>query len=167
MSSDGTIQNDLAAATVDRVVVAAGGIVLRPARDGLRVLVVHRPAYDDWSLPKGHLDAGEGPEGAAVREVEEETGILARIVAPAGTTEHAVTLAEGSATKRVHWFLMRPAGPTDATDLDDLSARPADDEVDTAAWWPVATALTALTHAGERELLRRATDATPASDAFR
>ena len=50
---------------------AAGGIVVR---DG-RVLVVHRPRYDDWSLPKGKLDAGESWESAAVREVEEETGL--------------------------------------------------------------------------------------------
>jgi 8-oxo-dGTP diphosphatase len=50
-------------------VEAAGGVVVR---DG-RVAVVHRPKYDDWSLPKGKLDPGESSEEAALREVEEET----------------------------------------------------------------------------------------------
>jgi 8-oxo-dGTP pyrophosphatase MutT (NUDIX family) len=50
---------------------AAGGVVVR---DG-RIAVVHRPKYDDWSLPKGKLDAGESWEEAALREVEEETGL--------------------------------------------------------------------------------------------
>jgi 8-oxo-dGTP diphosphatase len=52
-------------------VEAAGGVVMR---DG-RVAVVHRPKYDDWSLPKGKLDPGESSEEAALREVEEETGL--------------------------------------------------------------------------------------------
>jgi 8-oxo-dGTP diphosphatase len=52
-------------------VEAAGGVVMR---DG-RVAVVHRPKYDDWSLPKGKLDPGESSEDAALREVEEETGL--------------------------------------------------------------------------------------------
>ena len=153
MTSTASAPSDHHAATVDRAVVAAGGVVLRTLDDVPHVLVVHRPRYDDWSLPKGHLDADEGPQEAAVREVEEETGVRARIVAPAGTTEHPVTLAEGSATKRVHWYLMRPS------DTTDPSARPADEEVDVAAWWPVVRALTDLTHAGERALLRLATDA--------
>jgi len=50
---------------------AAGGVVVR---DG-RVAVIHRPKYDDWSLPKGKLDPGEGWEEAALREVREETGL--------------------------------------------------------------------------------------------
>ena len=53
-------------------VLAAGVVVFRP---GKRVLLVHRPRYDDWSFPKGKLDPGEHPAAAAVREVEEETGL--------------------------------------------------------------------------------------------
>ena len=52
---------------------AAGGVV---ERDG-RVLLVHRPRYDDWTFPKGKLDPGESFEDAALREVEEETGVSA------------------------------------------------------------------------------------------
>ena len=58
----------------DEEIQAAGGVVLR---DG-RVVVVHRPRYDDWSLPKGKLDAGEHALTAAVREVAEETGLGVR-----------------------------------------------------------------------------------------
>jgi 8-oxo-dGTP diphosphatase len=55
---------------------AAGGVVTRPATGGgIEVLIVHRPKYDDWSLPKGKLERGESFEDAAVREVEEETGV--------------------------------------------------------------------------------------------
>ena len=56
---------------------AAGGVVVR---DDGRVALVHRPEYDDWTLPKGKLDAGESFEQAALREVEEETGLRARLV---------------------------------------------------------------------------------------
>lgn len=55
-------------------VKAAGGIVVRRARKGPKVLLVHRPRYNDWSFPKGKLDAGESFKQAALREVLEETG---------------------------------------------------------------------------------------------
>jgi 8-oxo-dGTP pyrophosphatase MutT (NUDIX family) len=63
-----------------REVRAAGGVVLRP-RDGggVEVCVVHRPRYDDWSLPKGKLDRNEGFEEGALREVLEETGLRCRL----------------------------------------------------------------------------------------
>jgi 8-oxo-dGTP diphosphatase len=64
----------------DHEVLAAGGVVARRDDDGpVRVAVIHRPKYDDWTLPKGKLEPGEGWEEAALREVEEETGIRARI----------------------------------------------------------------------------------------
>jgi 8-oxo-dGTP diphosphatase len=60
---------------VSELVLAAGGVEVR---DG-HVAVIHRPKYDDWSLPKGKLDPGEGFEEAALREVEEETGMRCRL----------------------------------------------------------------------------------------
>ncbi|HUF83802.1 MAG TPA: NUDIX domain-containing protein, partial [Acidimicrobiia bacterium] len=58
---------------------AAGGVVLRRGADGPEVLVVHRPRYGDWSLPKGKCEPGEGDEDAARREVEEESGVRVRL----------------------------------------------------------------------------------------
>ena len=155
MTADGTI--DDTASPAPPTIVAAGGVVLDDASDPVRILVVHRPAYDDWSLPKGHVDAGEAPVDAAVREVAEETGVRAHVIGEAGMTEHPVTLTRSGATldavKRVHWFTMRPADGA-----DDPGDRAGDDEVDVATWWSVERALTELTHAGERQLLARMLD---------
>lgn len=60
-------------------VLAAGAVLWRPGTDGVQVAVVHRPRYDDWSLPKGKLDHGESMAAAAVREIREETGVGARL----------------------------------------------------------------------------------------
>ena len=80
---------------------AAGGLVVR---DG-EVLVVHRPRYSDWSLPKGKLDPGESWEEAALREVEEEAGVRGRLVRelPAVTYDHK------GRPKRVRYWLMELA----------------------------------------------------------
>jgi 8-oxo-dGTP pyrophosphatase MutT (NUDIX family) len=59
---------------------ASGGVVARPTGgDTIDILLVHRPKYDDWSLPKGKRDPGETDEQCAVREVEEETGLRCRL----------------------------------------------------------------------------------------
>jgi 8-oxo-dGTP diphosphatase len=69
---------------VSQRVEAAGGVVVR---DGL-VAVVHRPRYDDWSLPKGKLDQGESFEDAALREVQEETGLVCTLAEELPSTEY-------------------------------------------------------------------------------
>jgi len=69
---------------VSKRVEAAGGVVVH---DG-RVCLVHRPRYDDWSLPKGKLDAGESFEQAALREVEEETGLVCALAGELASTEY-------------------------------------------------------------------------------
>ena len=56
-------------------ILAAGGVLFRPLDDGVEIAVVHRPRYDDWSLPKGKMDPRESLAAAAVRELQEETGI--------------------------------------------------------------------------------------------
>jgi 8-oxo-dGTP diphosphatase len=69
---------------VSEEVQAAGGVLVR---DG-RVAVVHRPKYEDWSLPKGKLDPGESFEEAALREVQEETGIRGELVRELPSTSY-------------------------------------------------------------------------------
>lgn len=128
---------------------AAGGVVLRTvagATAPTEVLVVHRPGYDDWSLPKGKLDPGEDDATAAVREVTEETGVVARIVGDAGSVEY---VDRRNRFKVVRYFMMEP---TDETD------RAPDDEVDEVEWWPTVRALADLTYPRDRELLRAVTE---------
>lgn len=79
-------------------------MVRKTPKGKTRILLAHRPAYDDWALPKGKMDEGETLEETAVREVLEETGYHCRIVAPLGKTRHRV----GGGTKEVAWFMMRP-----------------------------------------------------------
>src|SRR5437660_9288690 len=68
---------------------AAGGVVWRRDDNGVvEVVLVHRPQYDDWSLPKGKLDPGESDEEAALREVEEETGLRGRLETELSSTRY-------------------------------------------------------------------------------
>ncbi|HEX3393218.1 MAG TPA: NUDIX hydrolase [Acidimicrobiales bacterium] len=94
---------------MDEVVRAAGGVVWRRGPAGLEILLVHRPKYDDWSLPKGKLDTGETSEAAALREVEEETGLRCRL----GAELPPVTYADrhGQA-KVVRYWAMEPVSGT-------------------------------------------------------
>jgi 8-oxo-dGTP diphosphatase len=91
-----------------RTVEAAGGVVVRRDRDGrTRMVLVHRPRYDDWSLPKGKLQPGEGWEQAALREVEEETGLRCRL----GPELAPVAYRDGKGRrKQVRYWLMEPLG---------------------------------------------------------
>jgi len=126
-------------------VEAAGGVVLRDGSSGPEVLVVHRVRHADWSLPKGKLDPGEPHVVAAVREVEEETGVRARVLGELSQVVYEVP--EG--TKRVRWYAMAPVA-------GDPADRPADREVDVARWLAVDEAAGLLTYAADTELLDEA-----------
>jgi 8-oxo-dGTP diphosphatase len=113
---------------------AAGGVVLR---DGL-VAVVHRPRYDDWSLPKGKLDGGESFEEAALREVEEETGLRCRLVRELPAVKYEVRGRD----KLVRYWAMEVA--------DETRFVP-NDEVDQVRWVDPQEALALLTYDRDRE----------------
>ena len=70
------------------VVQAAGGLVVRRQGGVLEIVVVHRPLHQDWSFPKGKLEAGETLELAALREVREETGMACRLLQFLGHTDY-------------------------------------------------------------------------------
>lgn len=107
-----------------------------------RVLVVHRPRYDDWSLPKGHVDDGESWEETALREVEEETGVTAEIAgAPIAI---AYVLADGRPKVVVFYPMSAVAVPA------DLVGDP--DEVDDIGWWPLERAADELSYSDERRV---------------
>src|SRR3712207_2684245 len=113
---------------------AAGGAVMHEGR----VLVVHRPRYDDWSLPKGKLDPGEGFEEAALREVEEETGLRCRLGEFLGET----TYRDHKDREKLVRFWTMEAGEGDFEP---------DDEVDELRWVPLADAQQLLSYDFERE----------------
>jgi 8-oxo-dGTP diphosphatase len=124
------------AAVSDRV-DAAGGVV---ERDG-RVLLVHRPRYDDWTFPKGKLDPGESFEDAALREVEEEIGLRCRLGHELPPTSYRDN--KGRA-KIVRYWMMEPL---------DGEFVPSD-EVDEVRWLAPAEADRLLSYGHDRELLR-------------
>ena len=132
-------------------VEAAGGVVIRTSGDGPEVAVVHRPKYDDWSLPKGKLDGGESWEDAALREVAEETGLDCELGAE--LTEDAYTDPKGR-SKRVRWWAMseRPGRGE--------PFRP-NKEIDEFRWVPVGEADGLLDYEHDRELVREALDRLP------
>jgi 8-oxo-dGTP pyrophosphatase MutT (NUDIX family) len=129
------------------VVRAAGGVVWRELRRGAEVALVHRPKHDDWSLPKGKLDPGESHEEAALREVEEETGSSCRLGPALG---HVRYPGPRGRPKEVRYWLMEPLE----------GAFEPSREVDEMRWLPPDEALEALTHASDREVMRRAVAAS-------
>lgn len=127
-------------------ILAAGGVVVDNNATPPRVLLVHRPRYDDWSFPKGKLDSGETVEEAALREVLEETGIRCKIVSKIDTLRYSYQTSKGRRRpKVVHYFLMDPL-------TDEIRVPGA--EVDRADWLDFETALRMLTYKRDRELLK-------------
>ncbi len=127
-------------AVTGSVVRAAGGIVTRPDDPG-SVLLVHRPRYDDWSLPKGKADGDETDEATAVREVEEETGLRCALLAPAGETRYV----DGRGRpKVVRYWHMEP--------ITDLGFAP-NDEIDELRWCSLTESFALLSYAHDRTLL--------------
>jgi 8-oxo-dGTP diphosphatase len=124
-----------------RIVRAAGGVVTRRGADGTaEVLLVHRPAYDDWTFPKGKADGGETDEECALREVEEETGLRCEIERALGRTTYVDPKGR---PKVVRYFAMRPLGGTFTPHR----------EIDEIEWVPQGTAAARLTYERDRELL--------------
>jgi 8-oxo-dGTP diphosphatase len=115
---------------------AAGGLVLR---DG-KVLLVHRPKYDDWTFPKGKAEPGESDEACAVREVEEETGLRCELEDELPQTRYVDSKGR---PKRVRWWRMRPvSGEFEPTD-----------EVDELRWLEPVDAPALLSYDRDRALL--------------
>ena len=128
-----------------RIVYAAGAVLWRPdnadaAKPNVEVALIHRPRYDDWSLPKGKVDPGETAPVAAVREVFEETGQRAIL----GRRLDMVSYPIEAGVKKVYYWAARGTGGefTPGSEVDEL------------VWVPVADALGKLTYAYDRKMLR-------------
>jgi 8-oxo-dGTP pyrophosphatase MutT (NUDIX family) len=122
------------------LVRAAGGVVWRRVQGRLEVVLVHRPRYDDWTLPKGKVDAGETDEQAALREVLEEASIRAEIGKELPSTTY---LDRSGKNKRVRYWAM--------TVVEGIPA--GDNEVDLAEWVPLDEAGARLTYERDRRVV--------------
>ena len=122
---------------------ASGVVVFRPGR---RVLLVHRPRYDDWSFPKGKLDPGEHPVAAAVRETEEETGLHVRLTRPLADQQYRAA----GRPKTVRYWTGRAVGS------DDVSGYLVNHEIDDLRWVRAEDAARMLTYERDRATLAEA-----------
>jgi 8-oxo-dGTP diphosphatase len=136
-------ENSPKAVGSNKAILAAGAVLWRPTDDSSapEVAVIHRPRYDDWSLPKGKVDPGEIEPVTAVREVEEETGhssvLGRRLTSVSYPLDHGV--------KKVRYWAARSVGGSFSPN----------DEVDQMIWLPVADALRRLVYPQDRKVLRR------------
>ena len=111
------------------------------AEGAIEIAVIHRPRYDDWSLPKGKVDPGETAPVAAVREVLEETGHRCILGRRLGAVSYPIDLG----IKKVYYWAARSAGG------EFIPGK----EVDEMVWLPVIDAMKKLDYAQDRKVLRR------------
>jgi 8-oxo-dGTP diphosphatase len=131
-------------ATVDRI-EGAGAVLWQSVDDGdVMIAIIHRPRYDDWSLPKGGVDQGESHIQAAFREVLEETGVKAIFGPEIGTVDYEVN----GVTKEVRYWL---------AEADQFNAAtPNPEEVDAIEWVSISAAIEKLSNSDDREIVRMA-----------
>jgi 8-oxo-dGTP pyrophosphatase MutT (NUDIX family) len=135
---------------------SAGGLVLdRPGPEASGALIgrLDRRGRLLWSLPKGHVEAGETEEQAAAREVAEETGIRGSVIGKLGTIDFCFVADGRRIHTTVHHFLLLADDPVGGLELSD-----ADVEVSEVAWVPLAELAARLAYADERRLLERVPD---------
>ena len=125
---------------------AAGGVVRRRLEDGGdEIVLVHRPAYDDWSFPKGKCETGEPDEECALREIEEETSLRVALGPELASTSY---VSRGR-LKLVRYWLVEPQDPDEAR---------AQNEVDALEWLTPDEAARRLTYERDQDVLRSALD---------
>jgi 8-oxo-dGTP pyrophosphatase MutT (NUDIX family) len=133
-----------------RVETSAGGVIYRWREQTPHVLLI-RDAYQHWGFPKGHLENGETPDAAALREVEEETGLGDLVLGPRLQTIDWYFRARGRLIhKFCHFYLIEaPTGET----------RPQTEEgITDCRWLPLAEAIEQISYDNAREVLRRAAE---------
>ncbi|MEJ0014192.1 MAG: NUDIX domain-containing protein [Actinomycetota bacterium] len=125
-------------------IIAAGGVVWRRDIDGdVEVLLVHRPRYDDWTLPKGKAEEGEALISCAYREILEETGLNIKLGPYVGSVEYYVP----DGLKHVAYW--------SASIVDDQPSFHANEEVDQIIWLDVESAAFKATRDSDRHILER------------
>jgi len=127
-------------------VKAAGAVVHRTGPDGVELVLVHRPKYDDWSLPKGKLDPRESWETAALREVHEETGQRGKLGPELSPVFYADRKGRHKAVR--YWLLEADPAASEPFEIDE--------EVDQVLWITPQEAEERLTHEIDRGVVRQA-----------
>jgi 8-oxo-dGTP pyrophosphatase MutT (NUDIX family) len=133
-----------------QVETSAGGVIVRWHGAVPYVLLIRDP-YKLWGFPKGHLENGETPDAAALREVEEETGLEHLVLGPQlGTIDWYFRARGRLIHKFCHFYLIEsPAGETNPQ---------ADEGITACRWLPLQEALEVISYDNAREVLRRAAD---------
>jgi 8-oxo-(d)GTP phosphatase len=132
------------------MILAGGAVVARDhPSQGIEVVIIHRARYDDWTLPKGKIEAGEPVPVCAVREVREETGVTIRLGVPLDSVTYE---AGGAGLKKVDYW----AGVV----LDSVPRAP-DTEVDGVSWLPVGAALERLSYSHDHFLVQQYLEQPP------
>ena len=128
--------------------VSAGGVVYKKTDEGIRVLISKHSGYHKWVLPKGRVERGESLENTAIREVEEEVGVKAKIVAQIGTPESYIYTFNGERiSKTVHYFLMEYiSGSHDDHDF----------EMEEVEWVSIDEAIARMGFEGAKNILEKA-----------
>ena len=127
-----------------RVETSAGGVVVRG--DAEPEILLIRDPYDNWGLPKGHIEGGETPEQAALREVEEETGLSAiTVVAQLPTIDWYFRDRGKLVHKFCHFFLLRAAEGDAVPQLDE--------GITACAWMPLDEAVQNVSYANARDVI--------------
>ena len=129
---------------------AAGGVIVKKDRGQLRVFLI-RDSYGHWSWPKGHIEKGETPEEAGLREISEETGLKRiRIEGKLGEQRYSFTLNNKRISKTVHVFLVK-ARPGERPVIQTS-------EIEEGRWFRDEDALDTIWYKGSKELLKKGID---------
>ena len=137
--------------------LSAGGVIYRDTPDGERQLLLIRDSYGNWGFPKGHIEAGESPEQAALRECREETGLTQlRMTGRLGATDWYFRADNALVHKFCDYFLLQ-------ADPDEPASPQRDEGIEACRWLGPEEALKQITYSNARHVARLALDRLDAS----